>query len=198
MITENKVKEPIGCIDEGLVNDVGEPKPGFMCVEAAVCYAFKEEHGDAPKCVHSEIRDCMISLNDALPNERKSTRAERLRKLAIAQLGTKNRFAVVKFNKLVNKLIVRVAEKYKYDPDALHDEPSMEDFLNWFDDVPKIKRKVVRELSEGLLEILIQMKTPGSEWLYLVEPEPVQQQFCRPCQTIAPAVQEQPQLLCVR
>lgn len=36
-------------IDAGLVQGLGEPIPGQMCVEAAVCYALGLPHGDDPE-----------------------------------------------------------------------------------------------------------------------------------------------------
>ena len=74
-------------VDKGLCNGVGHPIPGQMCVEAAVCYAMGKPHGDKPSCVNDEVRWAKITLNDMnWPSEEK--RAEGLRRVAIAQLGS--------------------------------------------------------------------------------------------------------------
>jgi hypothetical protein len=38
-ITRDIATKVLETVDAGLVSGVGEPKPGLMCVEAAVCYA---------------------------------------------------------------------------------------------------------------------------------------------------------------
>lgn len=75
-------------VDKGLVCGVGEPKPGHMCVEAAVCYAMGEDHSDEPECVDVEVREFKISLNDNVAWGSDMDRARGLRALAIAQLGS--------------------------------------------------------------------------------------------------------------
>ena len=89
----------------GLVRGVGEPVPSQMCVEAAVCYALGEPHGDAPSCVGSAVRAFKIRLNDAAwpSNE---ARAQGMRKLAIAQLGSDS-IDQQKFAKLVTLATIR-------------------------------------------------------------------------------------------
>jgi hypothetical protein len=91
----NEVKAPtrehaakiIELLQHGLVEGVGKPEPGKMCVEAAVCYALGEPHGDTPTCVGSAVRAFKIRLNDAKwPSNQ--ARAEGLREIAIAQLGS--------------------------------------------------------------------------------------------------------------
>lgn len=44
-------KKVLEVVDAGLSSGVGNPIPGQMCVEAAVCYALGLPHGDDPACV---------------------------------------------------------------------------------------------------------------------------------------------------
>jgi hypothetical protein len=74
-------------LDAGLVCGVGKPEPGQMCVEAAICYALGLPHGDDPKCVLPVLRSIKISLNDQFWSSN-AARAEGMRRLAIAQLGS--------------------------------------------------------------------------------------------------------------
>lgn len=74
-------------IDAGLCKGMGDPKPGEMCVEAAVNFAMGRVHGDDPPCVNYELRDCKITLND-LPYTTNKARAKALRRLGVIQLGT--------------------------------------------------------------------------------------------------------------
>lgn len=74
-------------VDAGLVYGMGEPIPGQMCVEAAVCYALGLEHSDDPKCVGRQVRAFKIRLNDSTWRT-SAYRTAGMRKLAIAQLGS--------------------------------------------------------------------------------------------------------------
>jgi hypothetical protein len=77
----------LSIVDKGLVQGLGVPEPGKMCVEAAVSYALGLDHGDKPECVGEVVREFKIKLNDAIwPSD--IERASGLRKLAIAQLGS--------------------------------------------------------------------------------------------------------------
>jgi hypothetical protein len=74
-------------VDAGLVCGVGKPVPGQMCVEAAVCYAMGMPHGDNPSCVSDAVRAFKIRLNDSAWSS-DAARANGLRRIAIAQLGS--------------------------------------------------------------------------------------------------------------
>lgn len=74
-------------VSQGLVSGLGEAIPGKLCIEAAVCLALGEPHGDAPSCVGVPDRNFSIRLNDA-PWSSPEVRAAGLRDLAIAQLGS--------------------------------------------------------------------------------------------------------------
>jgi len=76
-------------VDAGLVSGLGFPELGKMCVEAAVCYALGLPHGDDPGCVLPALRALKIKLNDASwPSPH--ARAAGLRRLAVAQLGSRD------------------------------------------------------------------------------------------------------------
>jgi len=74
-------------VDAGLSHGVGQPIPGQMCVEAAVCYALGLPHGDDPGCVAPALRQLKIGLNDRSWSSPQA-RAQGLRRLAVAQLGS--------------------------------------------------------------------------------------------------------------
>ena len=76
-------------VDAGLCNGVGNPVPGEMCVEAAVCFAYGLPHGDNPPCVGVAVRAGKITLNDANWSSN-AARAKGMRKIAVAQLGSDN------------------------------------------------------------------------------------------------------------
>jgi hypothetical protein len=85
--TKKIVTKLLDLLSYGLTRGLGEQKPGEMCVEAAVCAAYGLPHGDEPPCVDSSVREFKIRLND-LSWSSNSARAEGMKALAIAQLGS--------------------------------------------------------------------------------------------------------------
>ena len=95
-------------VDAGLINGVGEPVPGQMCVEAAVCYALGLPHGDDPACVSRALRLLKIRLNDSQWSS-SDARAKGLRRLAVAQLGSRDVLDDREFVKRVATLTIRLS-----------------------------------------------------------------------------------------
>ena len=93
-------------VDAGLVNGVGNPVPGQMCVEAAVCYAMGLPHSDDPGCVSSALRSLKIRLNDSNWSSNEA-RAKGLRRLAVAQLGSRGVLDDAEFVRRVVELAIR-------------------------------------------------------------------------------------------
>jgi hypothetical protein len=86
-LNEAIARKVLVTVDAGLVNGMGVPEPGKMCVEAAVCYAYGLPHSDEPPCVAPAVRRLKIRLNDARWSN-DAARTKGLRRLAIAQLGS--------------------------------------------------------------------------------------------------------------
>src|SRR4051812_50001627 len=74
-------------VDKGLIEGLGIPKAGHLCVEAAVSYALGLPHGDRPACVALVLRNLKVEMNDQRWST-KMARARGLRRLALAQLGS--------------------------------------------------------------------------------------------------------------
>ena len=72
----------------GLCIGVGT-RDGQMCIEAAICYALDLPHGDNPECVDPAVRRFKIALNDASGWRSPQSRAQHLRALGIAQIGSR-------------------------------------------------------------------------------------------------------------
>src|ERR1700750_875710 len=105
-ITETVARKVLEVVDAGLVKGVGNPKPGQMCVEAAVCYALDLPHGDDPQCVSRALRQLKINLNDR-PWSSNEARGKGLRRLAVAQLGSRDAIDDREFAKRVAELAIR-------------------------------------------------------------------------------------------
>jgi hypothetical protein len=113
-INEALAKRILEVIDVGLDHDIGdEPVPGKICAEAAVCYALGQPHGDDPVCVAPSLRALVIITNDAAWST-KTARAAGLRRLALAQLGSRYELDEREFMASVDRLAIQ-----KYLPIAL-------------------------------------------------------------------------------
>jgi hypothetical protein len=110
--TARKVAEVVG---KGLRRGMGNPTPGKMCVEAAVCYAMGLPHSDEPPCVSESVRSAKIRLNDS---NWSSDRARGMGMLAVAvgQLGSKDvvddqRFAEMFLWRVVREIVCPLFDK---------------------------------------------------------------------------------------
>lgn len=78
-----------------------------VCIEAAICETLGLQHGDDPKCVAESVRSFKIALNDSRWSSPKA-RADGLRKLGLAQLGSKGVVDNVEFSKLMSERTIRI------------------------------------------------------------------------------------------
>jgi hypothetical protein len=86
-LTLRDARKVLSVVDCGLSKGIGNPTPGQMCIEAAVCYALGLPHGDDPKCVANAVKWYKIAINDSAWSSR-AARARGMRRVAIAQLGS--------------------------------------------------------------------------------------------------------------
>jgi hypothetical protein len=107
-ITRDIAARVLETVDAGLVSGLGDPIPGKMCVEAAVCYALGLPHGDDPGCVAEPLRRLKIRLNDARWSSDQA-RAKGLRRLALAQLGSAGVLDHKEFRRRVVEMTIRRA-----------------------------------------------------------------------------------------
>lgn len=115
MITEEQARKVISIIDAGLCSGIGTRRRGNVCVEAAVCLAFKESNrGDRPSCVHETLRNLKIGLNDNQTWEKakkpKKARAQGLRRLGVVQLGSVTGFNEKKYNEAMLMLAFKLVK----------------------------------------------------------------------------------------
>jgi hypothetical protein len=104
-LTEALVQKLLETVDQGLVAGLGRPRPGEMCVEAAVCYALGLPHGDSAPCVGDAVREFKIRLNDARWSSRQA-RVRGVRKLAVAHLGS-DQIDQEAFTRLVTERVIK-------------------------------------------------------------------------------------------
>jgi hypothetical protein len=217
-INETVARKVLSVVDAGLSRGLGSPEPGNMCVEAAVCFALGLPHDDDPQCVSPALRALKIALNDK-PWSSKYTRAAGMRRLAVAQLGSKDILDDKEFARRCVELVIR-----KYVPKALRSAATVAENAahkvaleaaalrcetEGTQDAAKAARsvanyaayaaalavyyaayaadaaaysaaafatdaahaaardKVLGEFAEDVVQILIKMKAPGCQWLWL-------------------------------
>jgi len=107
-ITRDVARNVLDVIDAGVVDGLGEPVPGQMCVEAAVCYALGLPHSDNPPCVAPAARAVTIVLNDCAWSSPEA-RAKGMRRLAIAQLGSAGHLGELAFARRLVDYAIRVS-----------------------------------------------------------------------------------------
>jgi hypothetical protein len=211
-ITQAVAEKVLWVVDRGLAGGLGEPKPGQMCVEAAVCYALGLPHGDDPACVSRALRRLKIRLNDSSWSS-KQARAKGLRRLAVAQLGSRGHLDDKEFTRRVVELAIRKSVPIAFraaasiHPNPEHQsallnaalkceaEPTKDSALEArqvgraayaaaaadaaadaaayaaaaADAKSKARDKVLSDFAEDVVQILIEMKAPGCQWLALTE-----------------------------
>ena len=79
----------------GLSKGLGQ-RDNQVCIEAAICQTLGLPHSDDPGCVADTVRAFKIALNDSKWSSPKA-RAEGLRDLGLAQLGSKGVVGNVEF-----------------------------------------------------------------------------------------------------
>ena len=109
-INEPMVRKLLEVVDQGLVQGLGIPEPGKLCVEAAISYALGEPHSDGPSCVEQDVRQSKIALNDAPGWSSDAARAKGLRAVAIAQLGSRGvvdgqRYLALLAEKVIRRIV---------------------------------------------------------------------------------------------
>lgn len=106
-ITKDEASLVPEVVDYGLSSGLGYPIPGRMCIEAAVCYALGEPHGDQPTCVSPALRRFVIGLSDGWWSSN-NKRAQCLRRIALAQLATNTVLYEIAFAKELSGAISRL------------------------------------------------------------------------------------------
>jgi hypothetical protein len=117
-INETVARKLLTVVDAGLSHGMGDPTPGNMCIEAAVCYALGMPHSDDPGDAPA-LRRLKIRLNNSAWSS-KTARAKGMRRLALAQLGSAGVLDEAEFVKRVVRLAIQV-----YVPLALRAAASM-------------------------------------------------------------------------
>lgn len=148
-ITRALARKVLATVDAGLTRGLGRARPGAMCVEAAVCYALGEDHGDWPSCVSYQVRMMKIALNDQLHWRSRAERAAGLRRLAIAQLGSFGMIEREEFRVAAGD-VLRLYEWTPYDG-----------FMGLSADRFAI--------AEELVQVLVRLKSPGAAFLGLAK-----------------------------
>lgn len=89
VISEPMARRVLEVVDNGLSQGLGSPIYNTFCLEAAINRACGNlAYSDKPTCVNPAIRRISIALNDRNEWLSNADRADGLRRLAIAQLGT--------------------------------------------------------------------------------------------------------------
>lgn len=176
-ITKLIAQKVVSIVKAGLVSGVGNPVPGEMCVEAAVCFALGLPHGDDPPCVGSAVRSAKIALNDAEWSTNEA-RAKGMLRIAVAQLGS-NEIDQAEFSrrlaeKTIRQILPVTLRRLKTptcDEAATRCENEGSEAAAWAAaqsaaeeaDLPLVL------FAQIILDVLTEMEAPGIQWLPLCD-----------------------------
>jgi len=185
-------------VDAGLVRGKGRPIPGQMCVEAAVCFAMGLPHSDEPSCVSPAKRALKICLNDSDWSSN-SARAKGMRRLALVQLGSAGAIDDNDFARRIAEMTIRKIVPIALRAAAvLHPDAERKTALEAsakrceLEGTESAARSaesaarsaaeaaaesaaidtVLSDFAENVVQVLIEMKAPGCQWLDLVPINP--------------------------
>lgn len=94
-------------LSRGLCTGMGS-RYGQMCIEAAICTVLDMPHGDAPVCVTPAVRRYKIRLNDSPRWLSPKSRADGLRALGLAQIGSAGVVDGAEFSRRLSEQTIRV------------------------------------------------------------------------------------------
>jgi hypothetical protein len=164
-VTKDLIKKLLGLIDGegGLEDGSGAEGSSMFCVQQAVSLATGQPGADDQPvhCVMKWIIQLGIHLNDANGWESDESRAEGLRQFAVAELGSNT----LREGSFRRELAKKAAEKW---PDAeLSVSSSTGDYV--FAAEEDDGETGLRALAQMVVDVLVQMKSPGSEYLCMAD-----------------------------
>jgi len=198
-ITEQHAKKLLELMNPGLCSGAGDGTPGNMCVEQAISLSFGEPLSYQPTCVQNDIRMTSITINDMNVWPSDQIRSKTMRRLAIAQLGSegvvdewaweaKSQPIWDEYETQRKPILDEYVSKHKpiWDEYVSKREPIWDEYVSkhkpiW--DEYETQHKLIRdeytknclrhleELCESLVQLLIELGSPGAKFLYLVEDE---------------------------
>jgi hypothetical protein len=108
-ITREAAAKVLKIVDAGLIHGGGKKAiAGQVCVEQAVCMGLGLPFSDNPSCVAPVLRSLKIKLNDG-PWSSNQARARGLRRLALAQIGSRDRLNETEFVRRVVDIALRIS-----------------------------------------------------------------------------------------
>lgn len=168
-ITQTHIKHLLSLLKRGLIHGAGRTVNEF-CVQQAVNRVLHDdlnnpEWGDHPSilCISELIRQFGIRLNDQDGWNSDHDRAEGLKRFAIAELGSAKIDSYVFFDELAGKLGTISARGF-----STRDYSIIGEFMAAGPDSMS-KNDKLTTLANAAAEVLKEMETEGSKFLYLVD-----------------------------
>lgn len=183
-ITMDIARKVLAYVRQGLTGGMGDgEREGDMCVQHAVSRAtggtgtevFDDDKyvaNDQPSCVAGTLRSLGIDLNDAVHWESDAQRAKGLQRFAVAELGTASsryRFDEEDFVKRMNNLVRTDLADILRKQWELEVPGEIEDYAYTNINIDDLSAKDLKRYADGIASVLEKMKTPGSEFLCMVD-----------------------------
>jgi hypothetical protein len=154
----------------------GAQYDGKFCVEAAIsiatgesdekaCLLDTQEVSDQPTCVPSWLSDLKIELNDEINWNNDKERADRLKAIGIAQLGSKGVITAPAFWNALSKKILATNMLGDYSKDYLRKCRNFRDRQYTIKDELLSDKQVALKVIPLIIEVLTEAGVPGAVWL---------------------------------
>ena len=181
-ITKEHAIKFLELCDAGLSKGLGQQAPGQMCVEACWNAALGLPHGDNPPCVGKAVRAANLPLNDANWSSNEA-RAKGMRAIGVAQAGS-DQIDQVEFSRLIAEGLEQVMAQYppadtaaaasytayaaRYTAYAARCTAAAASYTAAA--ASYTADEVLRAFAEVILDALKELKSPGCEFLPLLDP----------------------------
>jgi hypothetical protein len=163
-------------LGNGLADNLTDENSGTVCIEAAVCLLTEGRLADDPKCVTPAVAVLKINLNDDGDWFNEKERADGLRILGIAQIGSKDVITDKQFEDRLTKLLTTYAKSLKLHFDDADDKKYFFDYNLSIEDLPGTIQDIEERLTNKKVDVrtdvillvvktLLQLKSPGALWL---------------------------------
>lgn len=155
-VTLDAIKALLGLMDKGIIHGAGRI-PSQFCVQQAVSLATGGSQTDRPWCVNPNLRDLGIAMNDANVWYTNESRAQGLRRFAVAEMGTDEKFCSYDFTQ-------KLAKHLGLDNFSETESNPLKVYQEWL--CIRSGEQGISDFANACADIMLEMDTPGSRHLH--------------------------------
>jgi len=176
-LTAECMRAVVNTIDGALIAGIGQPAIQQTCVMGAIALALGLPHSDNLECEGVAVRAVAINLNDAVWSTNEA-RAAGMMRLGVASVGS-NTIDQSEFAKRLAELTIRrivpIALRAAAELNPKCAAELVKHALNCEDQGSEqaagdaARDNVLRTMAAIVVDVLVELKSPGAKYLYLCE-----------------------------